>query len=147
MSSRGKKRHRVVQGATRDPQQSERQIISEDAIVLQRKNQWIQEGMKMSVQGSINVDLEEIRSALETVFDHLKKNGVTTIEIEEDYYWNVPQEDVYNPLVDPTDLDLGQLTDDWSRLQSIRTGEDPVVGYALVWASSLLRRIGELNVY
>jgi len=94
----------------------------------------------------MNVELETLQKALEIVFTHLKQHGVKAVEIEEDFYWNVPSADVYDPIKEPADLDLGQLTDDWSRLLAITRDESIAVGYSLVWAGSILRRIGELHV-
>jgi hypothetical protein len=94
----------------------------------------------------MNVEIETLQKALEIVFTHLKQHGVKAVEIEEDFYWNVPSAAVYDPLNAPTDMDLGQLSDDWSRLQSITRDESIAVGYSLVWAASILRRIGELHV-
>lgn len=94
----------------------------------------------------MTVDVETLQEALDIVFKHLKQNDVKAVEIEEDFYWNIPSATVYDPLNTPTDMELGQLSDDWSRLQLIAQDESVAVGYSLVWAASILRRIGELHV-
>jgi hypothetical protein len=93
----------------------------------------------------MTVKLSEFQRVLTALFSHLQRQGVTRVEVEQDYYWNIPSTELYDPLTDPHDLDLGQLTDDWERLKSIVDGSSPPVGYALVWAAALLRNIGESN--
>jgi hypothetical protein len=94
----------------------------------------------------MTVDVETLQKALEIVFEHLKQKNVMAIAIEDDFYWNIPSADAYDPIKMPTDLDLGQLSDDWARIRSIAQDESIAVGYSLVWAASILRRIGELHV-
>lgn len=94
----------------------------------------------------MTVELGDLQKILEIIFKHLEAQGVSAVKIEEDYYWNVPAEEVYDPLKSPADLDLGQLTDDWTRLESIGKGESPAIGYALAWAAPVLRKIAEQNI-
>ena len=89
------------------------------------------------------MQLSDLREAIDEVFRHLEENGVLEMELKEDYYWYVDANDAYDMLKDPESIFVGQLTHDWERLQQIGEGSMPPVGYALVWASALLRRVGE----
>ncbi len=90
----------------------------------------------------MTVDIEELRRIVATLLDVVESNG-TTIEIADDYYWDVPKNDRYKVYVSPAELTVGQLSDDWNELRRIGCGEVDALPYALVWASSILRRIGE----
>lgn len=100
----------------------------------------------MAESKNLIVSLEDIEKAVQLLLRHLKEQQITHAEIPEDYYWDIPDEDRYEPAKTPTDLSLGQLSEDWERVQQILKGDAPPVGYALVWVASLLRKIGSSNV-
>jgi hypothetical protein len=91
----------------------------------------------------MKIDIADVKRVFETLVAHLEQTNQSTHEIEWDYYWDVPTEDRYNPYVDPKELNMGQLTDDWQELIKIADGDMPPVGPALMWLSSILRAIGE----
>lgn len=77
------------------------------------------------------------------LLSRLEQTGVSAIELEKDFYWNVPSEGLYDPYKSPPELTLGQLSDDLRELRSIQSGTTPALPYALVWLASLLRYVGE----
>ena len=91
----------------------------------------------------MKVTTSELRAALEKVLKHLDDSGRSEFSIEEDFYWSVPSGSAYDNYTQPSELSVGQLTDDWSRLKAIGDGDEEPLGYALVWASSVLRILGE----
>jgi hypothetical protein len=90
----------------------------------------------------MTVDIEELRTVVATLLDVVERDG-TTIEIADDFYWDIPKNSRYEIYVSPAELTVGQLTEDWNELRRIGRGEADALPYALVWASSILRRIGE----
>jgi hypothetical protein len=90
----------------------------------------------------MTVDIEELRAIIAKLLDAVETNEAE-VEIEADYYWDVPNDDRYDRYASPTQLTIGQLSDDWNELKRIGRGEAAALPYALVWASSILRRIGE----
>ena len=95
----------------------------------------------------MNVKVSELRAITDCLFTYLENTGRGDFEIDEDYYWEISKEELYDPSKDPKDLTIGQLSHDWERLQAIQSGEDPPIGYALVWLASILRNVGEKSVY
>lgn len=95
----------------------------------------------------MKVEIAQLRAIADRLFSHLEETGRCEFEVSEDYYWSIEKEEVYDPLKDPKDLTLGQLSDDWNELNAILENESPPIGYALVWLSSVLRIIGEKSVY
>lgn len=89
----------------------------------------------------------ELRKMADQLFAYLEETGREEFEMSEDYYWEISQEQLYDPYTKPEDLTLGQLSDDWSRLKLILEGESPPIGYALVWLSAILRIVGQKSVY
>jgi hypothetical protein len=90
----------------------------------------------------MTVNIEELRKIVATLLDVVGSNGAT-VEFADDYYWDVPKDYRYKVYASPAELTVGQLSDDWNELRRIGRGEVDALPYALVWASSILRRIGE----
>ena len=98
------------------------------------------------VRSGINVmtiEIEVLRAALNRLLDHVDELNGPTFDLPDELYWRVKKEDLYDPTRTPTDLTLGALGDDWSSIAAIGLGEKDAFGYALVWASTVLRAIGE----
>lgn len=94
----------------------------------------------------MTITREQLREVFEILMHHLERCGVTEIEVDWDYYWDIPVEELYNPYSKPQELDLGQLSDDWQKLVDLVEGTSPPVGYAFTWFSAILRAIGEKRV-
>ena len=95
---------------------------------------------------NMKISTAEIRSIVETLCRHLDETDRSAIEVDEDYYWHVPDDEVFDVSKDPTELNVGQITDDWSELQKISDKTMPPIGHGFVWLSSVLRAIGNKNV-
>ena|SRR5438552_16784954 len=95
---------------------------------------------------TLQITIDEVQHLTNVLLSHLRERGIGAIEFSSDYYWHIPSNEVYEPLNKPTNLDIGQLTEDLERLKEIAEGKNDPIGYALVWLSSILRYIGEQNV-
>jgi hypothetical protein len=91
----------------------------------------------------MDVNIAELRAALDTVLAHLVASGHETVRLDSDYYWFVPKISRHDPYQEPSSLTLGQLTDDWAEIKKIHDGSADPVAYSLVWLSSILREVGE----
>jgi hypothetical protein len=91
----------------------------------------------------MKVKTADLRRAADVLWDHLEDTGHSEIEIDVDYYWDVPEGQRYDPYTEPVRLDLGQLSDDWKELTNVLERSSEPVNYALVWLAAILRRIGE----
>jgi hypothetical protein len=90
----------------------------------------------------LKIQLAELEAVIHLIFKHLAAEGINEFEVTEDYYWNILSRDLYDLSKQPTELGVGQLFEDWEKLDEMRKGSEETVGYGLVWAASLLRRIG-----
>lgn len=91
----------------------------------------------------MEVNIAELRKVAEMLFVHLEKSGHDIVSITQDYYWSIPKECRYDPYLQPSELTLGQLTEDLTELKRIANGETKVISFALVWLSSIIRVVGE----
>ncbi len=92
----------------------------------------------------MDIELEKLKVITNQLLDHLRDDlKIEKIDLDEDYYWNVPTSDLYDPRSKPSELDLGQLSDDWEFLLKTLDDKDQAVSLMLTHLAPLLRYIGE----
>ena len=92
------------------------------------------------------INLKVLKSAVNAVLDHLVEDlGIETVAIEDekDSYWDCPYPEMLNVSMQPHDLTVGQLSDDFDFVKLVRRGQSADVSYNLVHIAPLLRYIGE----
>jgi hypothetical protein len=91
----------------------------------------------------MEIDIKTLETATQYIFQHIKDKGIKSIEIEEDFYWNINSQEKYDSYNEPKDLDLGQLSDDWLEIKKIAFREKQPISYSLVWLAALYKILGE----
>lgn len=91
----------------------------------------------------MKVEISVLKQALEQLLVHTEEMAGKTIEIEADYYWFIPKEELHDPTKAPVTMSLGSLEDDWGKLLEMTRGDKEPFGYMLVWASAVLRALGD----
>ena len=91
----------------------------------------------------MKIKIEELEKVTGKLFEYLKQQGLSELNIEEDYYWNIDKKERYNPYKEPSKFDLGQLKDDWNELLKIKNEDSEPLSYSFVWLAALLRLLGE----
>ena len=92
------------------------------------------------------INLKVLQSAVNAVLDHLLEDlGIenVTIEDEKDSYWDCPYPELHDVSMQPGDLTVGQLSDDFDFVKLVRRGQSADISYNLVHIAPLLRYIGE----
>lgn len=86
--------------------------------------------------------IDELRAAATLVLDRLEQTAGAEIDVNADYYWDVPirfRYDVYN---EPSELTIGQLSDDLDHVRGIAVGREDPIPYHLVWIASVMAYVG-----
>ena len=91
----------------------------------------------------MRVKLETLEKVVHVIFEHMRDLEVEEVELDNDYYWNIPFEKKYDRYDSPTDLDLGQLSEDWQDIINVVENRKSCSGWDLRAVSSILRYIGE----
>ena len=91
----------------------------------------------------MRVEFKILEEVLPIIFQHLNELDIKEIDLDKDFYWNIPEDKKYTPYEQPTDFDLGQLTEDFKELLAIQNKKSPPSGHALIALAALLRFIGE----
>lgn len=92
------------------------------------------------------LDIRELKAVIDAIFDHIihdVKVEKLTIKDEQDFYWDVPSNELYSVKGRQPQLEVGKLADDWEFLQAILKDKDQAVALMLIHAAPLLRQIGQ----
>jgi hypothetical protein len=93
---------------------------------------------------SPEIEIAVLKRAINAVLDHMIEDlGMQKLTIEQDYYWHIPESELYDPHKTPIGLDLGRLPDDADFVKLIRRGEYGDACLNLVHIAPLLRYIAE----
>lgn len=92
---------------------------------------------------SLQVDLPTLEKALTKVLQALQEQHGDVLSFAgRDEYWAIPAATRYNPYAVPTELTLGQLSDDLNAIKALALGEIPPVATDLVKISAVLALLG-----
>ncbi|MFG6095941.1 hypothetical protein SPB21_11845 [Leptothoe sp. ISB3NOV94-8A] len=91
----------------------------------------------------MKISIDSLQQCTEVLFNHLKELGIDSIELDEDFYWEIVDDNRYNPYEQPKEFSLGELSSDWKNLEKIVAGEEEPIGYGFVWLSSLVKLLGK----
>lgn len=90
----------------------------------------------------MEVNLDVIEKAITRIFSDLRSRGVDNFKVDADFYWSIPSEKIYDPYTLPTELDIGQLEEDYDILVQM-SNKDLLIGHNLKNVAELLRYLSE----
>jgi hypothetical protein len=91
----------------------------------------------------MKIDIAKLKEISDKIFTHLNEINVEEFEIIDDYYWDIPEEDLYDLQKKPSSHDLGQLSDDWGDLRKLLDNEREPLVSDFVDLAMILRAIGQ----
>ena len=65
------------------------------------------------------INLAELRQISEILFSHIEEAYGQTVALPVDYYWDIPDAELYAMDAEPTQLSVGQLSEDWEFLSKM----------------------------
>lgn len=89
----------------------------------------------------MNINLNVLEDVIHSIFEEMKKNGIESVKLDSDFYWNVPSDALYN---EPK-LDVGQLEYDYDVLLKAKENEI-LMRYNLKNISAILRYLAEKEI-
>ena len=92
------------------------------------------------------INIAELRQITELMLNHIEEVYGQTVELPVDYYWDIPDDKLYDINAEPQELNVGQLSEDWGFL--MKMGEDSAdpLTYGSVWIANILRAIGNTHI-
>ena len=91
----------------------------------------------------MRLEISKLRKVTGVLLDHIEDLGYKSVDVKDDYYWDIQATEQYAVFSDPAKPTIGQLSDDWVEIEKILANERDPSAYALVWLSALLRYVGE----
>ncbi|MEU4208661.1 hypothetical protein AB0F13_01435 [Streptomyces sp. NPDC026206] len=85
---------------------------------------------------------DRLRRAFDAVLQHVEASAGRTVTLDEEYFWSVPGDELYDVLNEPETLTIGQLSESWQHLEDLLAHQDRALGYHLVWLADVIRAIG-----
>lgn len=86
------------------------------------------------------VKIHDLRVIMNRIFDHIEyRMGCHELTLQEDFYWDVREEDRYCFSKMPEDYAVGQLFDDYEFLLKILEDEEMAFPLMLIHAAPVLR--------
>ena len=76
--------------------------------------------------------IEHLKVELDEWFDE-------EIKLDDDYYWEIDENEIYQFAKDPNNFVMGQLTEDWSELLRLKNPDEVPIKYDLLRLSVILR--------
>ena len=92
----------------------------------------------------MTINLDDLEKIILLLIKKMKQSKGDTLEIVNDYYWDVPKEVLYNPYKEPENITLGQLSEDLIEIQKVIEGKEPIV-YDLKRVSCILKALSIEN--
>ncbi len=92
----------------------------------------------------LHVSLAELRRSVDLLLRHVEAAAAgDAVIINQDHFWSIPADELYDVSKEPIDLTIGQLSESWQHLRNLLADQDRIVGYHLVWLADILRAIGQ----
>ncbi len=88
------------------------------------------------------VDLDLLEATFSMLVARLRAAGGSTAILDADFYWSIPDDELFEVNSRPENLGIGQVTECLGWLEAIRTDQDGALPYHLVNLGDVLRAIG-----
>ena len=89
-----------------------------------------------------SIDVADLRLVVERIFDFMQKDlSLQEVALDENYYWQVAEDDLYSIKQAPEQLDVGSLLDDWEFVQSAKLDPEQALPLLLLHVAPLLRAL------
>ncbi|MFD4657140.1 hypothetical protein ACFWP2_16105 [Kitasatospora sp. NPDC058444] len=91
----------------------------------------------------LSVSLAELRRSFDVLLRHVEASAAgDAVLLDQDYFWSIPPNALYDVTREPDELTIGQLSESWQHLRDVLADPDRTLGYHLVWLADVLRAIG-----
>lgn len=92
----------------------------------------------------MKANIDEIEKVTLLLLLKLRESKGNVIEINNDFYWDIPADELYNPYEEPKNIGLGQLSDDLNEIKRLTMAFD-VTPYDLKRLASILKALSLEN--
>jgi len=90
----------------------------------------------------IPVSIEALRSSVELLLGRIEADHGSTIEIDRDFFWSIPDAALYDVYSQPTSFTIGQVSESVESINMMLEHPEFATTRGLVWVSDVLRALG-----
>jgi len=91
----------------------------------------------------LRIPVERLRAVVDLLMRRIAETAGDSVSLEQDYFWSISPDSLYNVYEEPGELGVGQLSESWQHLESLLKDEsDAAIPYHLVWLADIIRAIG-----
>ena len=102
---------------------------------------------KISRRLNVKIKTDDLVNIIDILKKNIMDNFPQEVEVDkEDFYWQLSEDDIYHPAIKPTDIDLGQLSDDWLELQRLIVKEGIPISYDLRRLAVILQVVRKKSI-
>jgi hypothetical protein len=87
----------------------------------------------------MKIRISDIENITLLLLSKLRAEVGEDVVVSKDFYWDIPQEEIYNPYEEPKNLTLGQLSDEYDEILRLKRTGDDAMAYDLKRLSAILR--------
>jgi hypothetical protein len=96
---------------------------------------------------NIKIKLTDLKKIIKSLFNELNKlDDNTAFSLDEDFYWNILDEELYAVYKDPKELTMGRLFDDWEFLGKVVNNDREIIDYDLYKLAAILKFLGKKGI-
>lgn len=93
----------------------------------------------------MKANINEIEKITSLLLLNLKEKLGNEIELENDFYWNISSEEIYQPYLEPKNISLGQLSDDLKEISRLSNSPNLAIPYDLKRLSEIIKALSIEN--
>ena len=94
----------------------------------------------------MKINIDELEDCLSQLLSKLKESKGLNIELTNDFYWDIHSDELYNPYVQPKELSLGQLSDDWQEIKRlVGNNSSNSIPYDIIRITNILKALSNEN--
>jgi len=91
----------------------------------------------------LSVSLADLRRSFDLLLSRMEATSADgSVVLDQDLFWSVPSDGLYDVTREPQALTIGQLSESWQQLTDLLADQDRAVGHHLVWLADVLRAMG-----
>lgn len=91
----------------------------------------------------MHVEVGKLKDVCDALFQHLDASGISSVEIDQDYYWTIESSSLYDAYHEPSNFALGRLSDDYDFVEKLADGILDPTTVSFMYVASLLRYLGD----
>jgi hypothetical protein len=96
------------------------------------------------MEGTTRIQLLEIRELCDRTLAALEQAVDGDLDLHIDYFWSIPRAERYNVYSQPSELTVGQVSEELENLRRLaEQGDASFVPQSLRWLGSILTAIGD----